>query len=57
MTTDSRIKDRDIEKGGGGVDDGPGTTNKDVGPQHFSTKKQGGGEYAEDKTKAEYEQL
>lgn len=57
VTTDSRIKDRDIEKGGGGVNDGPGTTNKDVGPQNFSTKKQGPSEYAEDKTKARYEEL
>lgn len=57
VTADSRIKDRDIEKGGGGVEDGPGTTNKDVGPQHFSTKKQGTSEYAEDRTKVEYQQL
>lgn len=57
VTSDSRVKDRDVEKGKGGVDDGPGTTNKDVGPQHFSTKKTGAGEYAEDKTKAKYEQL
>lgn len=57
VVTDSRIKDRDIERGKGGVEDGPGTTNKDVGPQHFSTKKQGASEYAEDKTKTGYEQI
>lgn len=57
VTADSRIKERDIEKGRGGVEDGAGTTNVDTGPQHFSTKKQGAGEYVEDKTKAEYEQI
>jgi myosin heavy subunit len=53
----SQIKDRDIEKSKGGVNDGPGTTNKDIGPQHFDTKKEGPSKYAEDRTKAEYEQL
>jgi hypothetical protein len=53
----SQVKDRDIDKSKGGVDDGPGTTNKDMGPQHFDTKKQGQSEYAEDRTKAKYEQI
>lgn len=53
----SKLDDRKVETGKSGVDDGPGTTNKDVGPQKFDTHKQGKGEYAEDKTKAEYEQL
>lgn len=53
----SEVKDRDIDKAKGGVDDGPGTTNKDMGPQHFDTKKQGKSEYAEDRTKAKYEQI
>jgi hypothetical protein len=53
----SEIKDRDIDKAKGGVEDGPGTTNKDVGPGHFDTKKQGPSDYAEDRTKAKYEQL
>lgn len=53
----SKIDDRRMETGKSGVDDGPGTTNKDVGPQKFDTQKHGKGEYAQDKTKAEYEQL
>lgn len=55
--TDSRIKDRDVEQGKGGVEDGPGTTNKDAGPSHFNTTKKGTGEYVEDRTKAEYDRL
>jgi hypothetical protein len=53
----SQLKDRDVEKSKGGVSDGPGTTNKDVGPAHFDTKKDGKTEYAEDRTKAKYEQI
>jgi hypothetical protein len=53
----SEVKDRDIDKAKGGVDDGPGTTNKDMGPQHFDTQKKGKSEYAEDRTKAKYEQI
>lgn len=53
----SQIKDRDIEKSKGGVSDGAGTTNKDVGPSHFDTKKDGKGEYSEDRTNAKYEQI
>jgi hypothetical protein len=53
----SQVKDRDVEKSKGGVEDGPGTTNKDMGPQHFDTKKQGPANYAEDRTKAKYEQI
>ena len=53
----SQIKDRDVEKSKGGVEDGPGTTNKDMGPDHFDTKKQGTSDYTEDRTKAKYEQL
>jgi hypothetical protein len=53
----SEVKDRDIEKSKGGVSDGPGTTNKDVGPSHFDTKKDGKGEYAEDRTRSKYEQI
>ena len=56
-TKDSRIKDRDMEKGKGGVEDGPGTTNQDTGPSTFDTKKKGQGKYVEDRTKAEYERL
>jgi hypothetical protein len=37
------------------VEDGPGTTNLDIGPHRFDTKKTGKSEYAEDRTKAEYE--
>ena len=55
FTADSKLKDRDVEKGKGGVEDGPGTTNQDSGPSSFDTKKKGTGEYMEDKTKAEYE--
>ena len=57
FTTDSHIKDRDVEQGKGGVEDGAGTTNKDAGPSHFDTTKKGKGEYVEDRTKAEYERL
>jgi len=53
----SQVKDRDIEKSKGGVSDGPGTTNKDIGPSRFDTKKDGKTEYAEDRTKAKYEQI
>lgn len=56
-TTDSRLKERDTEKGKGGVEDGAGTTNQDTGPSHFDTKKKGKEEYVEDRTKAEYERL
>jgi seryl-tRNA synthetase len=57
VVTDSTLTERELEKGKGGVDDGPGTTNEDVGPQHFDTKKKGISEYVEDRTKAQYEQL
>lgn len=57
VTYNSQLKDRDVEKSKGGVNDGPGTTNKDIGPQHFDTKKKEASTYAEDRTKAEYEQL
>ena len=53
----SQVKDRDVEKSKGGVEDGPGTTNKDMGPDHFDTKKQGPSDYTEDRTKAKYEQI
>jgi hypothetical protein len=53
--TDSRLKDRDVEKGKGGIEDGPGTTNQDTGPSRFSTKKKEKSEYVEDRTKSEYE--
>jgi hypothetical protein len=53
----SQVKDRDIDKSKGGVDDGPGTTNKDMGPNHFDTNKKGKGEYTEDRTNAKYEQI
>jgi hypothetical protein len=53
----SKLKNGEGSKGKGGVEDGPGTTNEDIGPKHFSTKKEGKGEYKEDRTKAEYEQL
>lgn len=56
VTSNSKISDRDVEKSKGGVDDGPGTTNADMGPHHFDTKKQGSSSYAEDRTKAQYEQ-
>jgi hypothetical protein len=46
-----------MEKKKGGVQDGPGTTNKDVGPQKFDTHKDGKSEYIEDRTKAKYEEL
>ncbi|PWT90476.1 MAG: hypothetical protein C5B54_07085 [Acidobacteria bacterium] len=57
ITMNSRVSDRDIEKSKGGVDDGPGMTNQDIGPQHFDTKKTNAGSYEEDRTKAEYEKL
>lgn len=57
VTTNSRLTDRQVQKGKGGVDDGPGTTNQDVGPSTFDTKKKGESEYIEDRTKAEYEKL
>lgn len=53
----SQVKDRDVEKSKGGVEDGAGTTNRDMGPDHFDTKKQGPRDYTEDRTKAKYEQL
>ncbi|HSP07454.1 MAG TPA: hypothetical protein VLR94_09770, partial [Acidobacteriota bacterium] len=53
----SKIDDRKVETGRSSVEDGPGTTNKDVGPSKFDTHKQGKGQYMEDRTKAEYEQL
>ncbi len=54
--TDSRINKRDLERGKSGVEDGPGTTNLDVGPQSFDTKKKQPGDSMEDRTNAEYEQ-
>jgi hypothetical protein len=57
FTTDSRLKDRDVDKSKGGVDDGPGTTNQDSGPSHFDTRKKNPGEYMEDRTRAKYDQL
>ena len=57
FTTDSTLSERDLERGKSGVEDGPGTTNFDVGPQTFDTKKKKGEKYVEDRTKAEYEQL
>jgi hypothetical protein len=56
-TTDSRLKDRAVERNKGGVDDGPGTTNQDSGPSHFDTHKKNPEEYVEDRTKAKYEQI
>jgi hypothetical protein len=56
--TDSRLTDREVETGKGGVEDGPGTTNKDTGPSHFDTrKKDAKSESIEDRTRAEYEQI
>jgi hypothetical protein len=55
-TTDSRLSDREVEQGKGGVEDGPGTTNQDAGPSHFDTTKKEKQEYVEDRTKAGYEQ-
>lgn len=57
VTYDSTLKDRDIQKSKGGVEDGPGTTNLDMGPQHFDTKKKNKGKYVEDRTRAKYEKL
>jgi hypothetical protein len=57
VTYNSKIKENEGGNQKGGVDDGPGTTNKDIGPQHFDTKKKEPGKYVEDRTKAEYEQL
>jgi hypothetical protein len=57
FTYNSKIKDNESGNQKGGVEDGPGTTNRDLGPQHFNTKKQGPSNYVEDRTKAEYEQL
>ena len=54
VTFDSEAKDRDLEKSDGGVEDGPGTTNQDIGPHVFDTKKKKQGEYTEDRTKAGY---
>jgi len=53
--TDSRLRERDLERGKAGVNDGPGTTNLDVGPQSFDTSKKTPGTSMEDRTKAEYE--
>ena len=57
VTYNSKLEGREVEKGKGGVEDGPGTTNTDIGPNKFDTTKQGKGEYAQDLTKAEYEQF
>ncbi len=57
FTADSHLKDRDLEKGKGGVEDGPGTTNQDSGPSHFDTSKKGTGEYVDDRTKSKYERM
>ena len=56
-TSNSKMSDREAENSKGGVEDGPGTTNQDIGPHVFDTKKKGKGEYAEDRTKAEYENI
>lgn len=53
--TDSRINERDLERGKSSVEDGPGTTNLDVGPQSFDTKKKQPRIFMEDRTKVEYE--
>ncbi|HSE41329.1 MAG TPA: hypothetical protein VLH08_11250 [Acidobacteriota bacterium] len=57
VTYNSKLNEDNVGKQKGGVEDGPGTTNKDAGPQHFDTKKKEPGKYVEDRTKAEYEQL
>jgi hypothetical protein len=57
ITYNSKINENDMNKKEAGVEDGPGTTNKDAGPHHFDTKKKGESRYAEDRTKDEYEQL
>ena len=57
VTFDSKLKDRDLEKSDGGVEDGPGTTNQDIGPHVFDTKKKKQGEYTQDRTKAGYENI
>jgi hypothetical protein len=57
FTYNSKIKENEGGNQKGGVEDGPGTTNKDIGPQHFDTKKKEPANYVEDRTKAEYEQL
>lgn len=57
ITSNSKMSDREAENNKGGVEDGPGTTNQDIGPHVFDTKKKGKGEYAEDRTKAEYENI
>lgn len=57
VTFDSKLKDRDLEKSEGGVEDGPGTTNQDIGPHVFDTKKKKQGEYTQDRTKAGYENI
>jgi hypothetical protein len=57
VTRDSKLNERDVDRSQGGVEDGPGTTNQDIGPHSFNTKKKGEGEYAEDRTKAKYEQI
>lgn len=57
ITYNSKIDENDMNKQEAGVEDGPGTTNKDAGPHHFDTKKKGESRYAEDRTKAEFEQL
>ena len=55
FVTDSRLSERDLERGKGGVNDGPGTTNLDLGPQSFDTSKKEQGTSMEDRTKTEYE--
>lgn len=57
VTLDSRLSERDMEKSKGGVEDGPGTTNLDIGPHTFDTKKKGKSEYTEDRTKAEFDSI
>ncbi len=57
VTYNSKIKENENGNQKGGVSDGPGTTNKDLGPQHFDTKKKSETRYVEDRTKSGYEQL
>ncbi len=57
ITYNSKIDENNMNDSKGGVEDGPGTTNKDFGPHHFDTKKKGESRYSEDRTKTEYEQL
>jgi hypothetical protein len=57
VVSDSRMTERDVQKSKGGVEDGPGTTNLDIGPHHFDTQKKGKDQYMEDRTKADYEKI